>query len=501
MYVVTILITIIALLSFNYGSVYLIPKAWDIEKINSMHLPLPNTTMVAEPVTEDYYYALPERIAYKMYPFYMPGKEPKGYYEWLREQKPEIIFNAADIKTEVDWIKAGEIIYDMPEVYEVMDSAFLSLLPELEKHWTKFIPTTNEGIIPFLNIVVREKGRIELGSRACGMCHTKIMPKGNLLKGGQGDFSLTKYVVSQLRVQRDVEKVSDSVINIRIRNLNRIVFEAPWIKHESQERWKNMSTDEWLNSFETPVGVAHRQGSGLGYTTSVPDLFNLKERKYFDRTGHLLQRDISDLMRYAALNQSIDRLDNYKGFTSANRPIDPKKGSVTRFSDEQLFALAKYIYSLESPKNPHVYSKALLSKGETIFKEQGCVTCHTPPLYSNNKLTPVDGFDPPKSHFKKYDIFDVSVETDPGLALYTRRGTGYYKVPSLIGAWNRTAFLHSGNLANLEDLFDPKRLEGNYIPTGYKPAWLSNMAVPGHPFGMELNDKDKTALVAFIKSL
>jgi hypothetical protein len=50
-------------------------------------------------------------------------------------------------------------------------------------------------------------------------------------------------------------------------------------------------------------------------------------------------------------------------------------------------------------------------------------------------------------------------------------------------------------------LFDPKRLEPNYIPTGYKPAWLSHMAVPGHPFGMELNEKDKKALVAFLKSL
>jgi hypothetical protein len=27
------------------------------------------------------------------------------------------------------------------------------------------------------------------------------------------------------------------------------------------------------------------------------------------------------------------------------------------------------------------------------------------------------------------------------------------------------------------------------------------MAVPGHPFGLELNEKDKKALVAFVKSL
>ena len=93
------------------------------------------------------------------------------------------------------------------------------------------------------------------------------------------------------------------------------------------------------------------------------------------------------------------------------------------------------------------------------------------------------------------------VGTDPGLTLYTRRGTGYYKIPSLIGAWNRTAFLHGGYLANLEDMFDSTRFNEDYIPTGYKPPWAQHMAVKGHPFGTTLNKEDKAALLAFIRSL
>lgn len=143
----------------------------------------------------------------------------------------------------------------------------------------------------------------------------------------------------------------------------------------------------------------------------------------------------------------------------------------------------------------------MLDKGKIIFIEQGCVSCHTPPLYTNNELTPVDDFEPPADHFKKYSIFNISVGTDPGLSLYTRRGSGYYKIPSLIGAWNRTAFLHDGQLANLEDLFDSTRLSPNYTPTYFKPIGIKQMAVPGHPFGMELKLNEKKALVAFIKSL
>ncbi|HTE33349.1 MAG TPA: hypothetical protein VK666_23370, partial [Chryseolinea sp.] len=109
--------------------------------------------------------------------------------------------------------------------------------------------------------------------------------------------------------------------------------------------------------------------------------------------------------------------------------------------------------------------------------------------------------EPPASHLRQYDIFNISVGTDPGLSLYTRRGTGYYKVPSLIGAWNRTAFLHGGYLANLEDMFDSKRLNADYVPTLYRPYWVDRMAVVGHPFGTELSEQDKSALIAFVKSL
>jgi hypothetical protein len=73
----TVLIILIATISFNSSNVSEIPKAWDVDKLHSQHLPYPDTTMVAEPISEEYYSELPERVAYKMYPFYMPGKDRK----------------------------------------------------------------------------------------------------------------------------------------------------------------------------------------------------------------------------------------------------------------------------------------------------------------------------------------------------------------------------------------------------------------------------------------
>jgi hypothetical protein len=136
-----------------------------------------------------------------------------------------------------------------------------------------------------------------------------------------------------------------------------------------------------------------------------------------------------------------------------------------------------------------------------LFAKSGCVSCHTPPLYTNNKLTPVNGFEPPKDHFTRFDIFNVSVETDSVSALYTRRGTGYYKVPSLRGVWFQSAFFHNGNLTTLEEVFDPNRLNHDFIPSGFKPPHLKTMAVKGHSFGLDLNETDKQALIAFLKTL
>jgi hypothetical protein len=50
----------------------------------------------------------------------------------------------------------------------------------------------------------------------------------------------------------------------------------------------------------------------------------------------------------------------------------------------------------------------------------------------------------------------MSVGTDPGLALATRTGTGYYK-PSLKGLSYRGHHLHDGSVTSLEEMFDPDR--------------------------------------------
>ena len=207
-------------------------------------------------------------------------------------------------------------------------------------------------------------------------------------------------------------------------------------------------------------------------------------------------------MRYSALNQGADDLASYGGFVPAARDFRtlPDPATRGRYSDEQLYALSLYLYSLRPPANPNKLDD-VAARGERIFEQQRCGSCHSAPLYTNNRLIPAEGFQVPDDHFEKYDILPTVIGTDPYLTLKTRRGTGYYKVPSLKGLWYRGPFEHNGSVASLEDWFDPRRLSEDYVPTGFRGAGVKTRAVKGHSFGLNLSAADRQALIAFLRTL
>jgi cytochrome c peroxidase len=228
----------------------------------------------------------------------------------------------------------------------------------------------------------------------------------------------------------------------------------------------------------------------------VPDLIGVADRKYLDHTGTHGNRGIGDLMRYAALVTYAESAEfgSHEMLTAEQRKISG------RLPDEALYALALYIQSLQPPPNPNRFDERSRA-GRQIFAREGCPGCHTPGLYTNNKLTLAKGFVPPADRPAPLDVMALSVGTDPSLALKTRKGTGYYKVPSLRGVWYRGHFLHDGSLASLEEMFDPNRLKDTHEPGGWNPPGVRARAVPGHEFGLRLTPNEKASLIAFLKTL
>jgi hypothetical protein len=481
-----------------------VPKTWDDKAMAELEVPLADPVGSPKHVSAEYYYKVPVRPIYKQYPVYAPGKEPPGYIERLKQQEPEIVWDDAGhrppLQTEADWIRAGEIVFDASLL-----QGSLGALGEEPKSlylrnpdWHKYTgsPITRDGVLPFYSYVIRQKGKVETGMLACAMCHTRLMPDGVVLKGAQGNFPFDRAVAYDYRVLKSVDVA---------RLIDRSLFAAPWLRPDPQARLQQMSIEEIASAHDAiPAGVLARHRSNPLYPPHVPDLVGVKDRHYLDATGLQQHRSIVDLMRYAELNQGGDDMASYAGFIPIDFPNfaklrDPDKVPA-RYSDEQLYALALYVYSLKPPPNPNKFD-SLAQRGQKVFEREGCTGCHTPPLYINNMLTPAEGFTPPEEHLEKYDVMPISVGTDPNLTMRTRRGTGYYKVPSLKGMWYRSMFGHSGWCATLEDWFDPRRTQDDYVPTGFKPYGVKTYAVKGHEFGLELSSEDKKALITFLKTL
>lgn len=238
------------------------------------------------------------------------------------------------------------------------------------------------------------------------------------------------------------------------------LYGAPWLRQDPLADLSSKTVEEIAAGHEAvPSGVLARHGTGVWSPVQVPDLIGVRDRKYLDRTGLVRHRDIGDLMRYAAANQDADVFALYADFRPVAafdrgfltklpppRPADLAPGG--RYSDAQLYALAKYVYSLKPPPNPNLPKTAedrtLVARGEAVFDRLRCARCHGGDQYTSNKLTPADEFAVPDSLREEYDILEESVGTDPTLALRTRQGTDYYKVPSLRGVWYRGPFEHKG---------------------------------------------------------
>ncbi|MEP7364606.1 MAG: hypothetical protein ABI972_15225 [Acidobacteriota bacterium] len=464
------LFALFATAAFAQRFVPVIPKVWDEEALRTMELPLATPGASPVHISAERYYAIPPLTVYKTYPFQVPGRSQEEYFAWLREQEPATIrFDSEALRTKDDWIRAGKYAFETVETYS----------PEPRQAGST------------QRIVIREKGKLEFSGAGCAGCHERYLDDGTIIQGAQENRAKSW--------KRSPVPLPAGVLEA-LRERTFPDFATPWLKPDPNLLGTNVTDETLQRLLLRPPAPGPRFGSSVWSPVAMPDLIGVRDRKYLDRTGLVQHRDIGDFMRYAAINMSIGTvgdMSSYAGFVPHDN-FKPQRRPA-RYSDEQLYALALYVYSLEPPKNPNPRDAAAV-KGEAIFRSDGCGGCHPAPLYTNNKLTPAPGFKIPEEHKKKYDILPVSVGTDPWLTMKTRRGTGYYKVPTLKGVWYRGPFEHNGSVLTLEDWFDAARLRDDYLPTG----WLGpneTRAVKGHEFGLKLKPEDKAALIAFLKTL
>lgn len=479
------------------------PRLWDEAALADWALPVAGLGEPPGFVAPARYYRAPVDNL-RTYPVYHPSHEPPGYRDELVRRGPRPLIEPATLRTEADWIAAGQRVFDELDVPRTRTDD-----PVVLAHFTDAASVdryrdalhdvvTQDGTLLNYRWVVDHDGALKLSLRNCADCHTRVMPDGSLLPGAPSNTELANSpavarLLARLRLP-DATPGEDLYAQ----------FGVPWRDDDPAAAFRTWTEAQVDAFFGQPTGAPpgttfDRFNGSPWHTTRMADLRGIAHRRYLDATATHRNRGPADVARYAILVEfgDVATFGRHRMI-----PAEVFERELRRPEDAAMYALALYLYSLEVPPSPHPFDAAA-RRGEQVFADEGCRKCHPPPHYTNNRLVPVPGFEPPADDARtaRLDVMDRTVDTDPGLALFTRKGTGYYKVPSLRGLWYRGLFEHSGSVAALEDWFDARRLEPDYAPTGWRGPGVERRAVPGHEFGLDLEPADKAALIAFLRTL
>lgn len=477
------------------------PRLWTDRALSTWALPIAGVNTIPRFYGEAEYYAA--RVdELRTYPMYLKDREPQGYREWMRAQGPKPLIEIGKGRTDAEWAAAGREVFDGMDLPEnrTDDPRALAWIDDpsaAEREHALVVSQT--GLIVSMRWVVDRDRKLKVTLGECSACHTRVLPDGREVLGAQGNLTFPVSVFGYIfeRADEYLERQGPRATGIERTYRS---YAVPWLKDDVHARFKTMSKEdrERVDGPPTAPGTFPRFNGSPYFTNHMPDLIGVKDRKYLDATATHRNRGPEDIARYGILVTDADdgAIGPHTFKSAAERKLH------TRHSDDAMYALGKYIYSLEPPLNPNRPDDQT-KRGEQIFARSGCASCHTPPTYTNNKLVAVDGFTgvahpnaPPAD-----DVMNVKLGLDPGLALRTRKGTGYYKVPSLKGLWYRDTLEHSGSIASLEEWFDPARLRIDYRSKGWNPPDVETRAIPGHTFGLTLAAEDKKALIAFLRTL
>lgn len=457
-------------------------RLWDDAALAGWGTPVAGLGVPPRYMSSAVYYAAPVDNL-RTYPVYHPSREPKGYRESLIARGPQPLIDPAALHTREDWVAAGKRVFEELDTpaSRTNDAAVIAHFTNAStvdryRDASHDVMDAN-GVLLDYRWVVGTDGKLRLSLSSCVGCHSRLMPDGSVLAGAPSNYDLSdapavQKMLGQIRIGRNVSAAEAFYAQ----------FGVPWLADDPHKALRDMpeaKRDALLANVGpvTPGSMFARVNGSPLFPTRMADLRGIKDRRYLDTTGTHLHRGPEDIARYGILVEYADT------GTFGSYAMLPQSSPAVRPPDEAMLAMAMYLETLDPPPSPFPMD-SLASHGKEVFDDLSCADCHPPPTYTTNELIAVE-----------------RIGTDPSMTLRTRKGTGYYRIPSLRGLWYRGSYEHGGSLATLEDWFDPARLRPDYQPTAFRGPGVTHRAVPGHEFGLDLGDDDKRALIAFLRTL
>jgi mono/diheme cytochrome c family protein len=220
-------------------------------------------------------------------------------------------------------------------------------------------------------------------------------------------------------------------------------------------------------------------------------------------------------------------------FLMASNLLTVSDSSEAREVDSHINDVLAYIYSLEPPKYPRPINQALAKQGGVIFV-QNCSKCHGhygdggdyPNLLIPESTVGTDSF-LYKSNYQSPQFIDWFNKSWFAMGDHPARLEPFsgYIAPPLDGIWITAPYLHNGSVPTLEALLNSKTRPAywsrdfnnpqyDYEQVGWKytreaaprgtsvyNTTLDGYGNYGHTFGDKLSDKERKAVIEYLKTL
>lgn len=219
-----------------------------------------------------------------------------------------------------------------------------------------------------------------------------------------------------------------------------VLIGAEWFHTGADDR---LATDRWIS-----CANCHLDGMTDGRVwvnfpdgaRNTPALFNVNQTPPYNWSG--TWDELADVeLKIRDLQAGLGLIEA----PTLNEPLgDPHSGLSL-----DLDALVMYMETLTAPSSPFTFEPALVERGEVVYEEQACGTCHTLPVGTNGQA---------------YDV-----------------GTGgEFDTPTVNWLWLTAPYFHDGSAQTLQDVF----------------------TMPGaHQLQMTVPPEDIDALIAFLRTL
>jgi mono/diheme cytochrome c family protein len=220
-------------------------------------------------------------------------------------------------------------------------------------------------------------------------------------------------------------------------------------------------------------------------------------------------------------------------FLMASNLLTVSDSSEAREVDSHFNDVLAYIYSLEPPKYPHPINLSLARQGGIVFVEH-CSKCHGhyggggdyPNLLIPESIVETDSF-LYKSNYQSPQFIDWFNKSWFAMGDHPARLEPFngYIAPPLDGIWVTAPYLHNGSVPTLEALLNSRirptywsrdfsNPQYDYEQVGWKytkevaprGTAVYNTTLPGygnygHTFGDKLTDKERKAVIEYLKTL